>query len=194
MAYNLWETCVLFPGFSRGECAAWVQAWGSIAAIAAAIAIAGWQHHRDRRFAFETAKVHAELAGTSILLLLNPLLGMLEATRYQVLEAAKGAMPVGPGVWLEFLRTAEFPSEQELVAIANHDPPCARLLIRGRKLAAQAEQTCHLLAQSLGTESLDKPTVPEARLIYLMKLLFISEEQFREAKKRIEDLVPNENQ
>lgn len=36
MAYEIWESCVLIPGFSRSECASWVQAWGSIGAILAA--------------------------------------------------------------------------------------------------------------------------------------------------------------
>lgn len=45
MAYELLSTCVGVPGFARSECAAWVQAWGSIGAILAAI----WVVHRQHR-------------------------------------------------------------------------------------------------------------------------------------------------
>lgn len=47
MIYDIWSTCMLVPGFSRSECASWVQAWGSVLAILAAPAIAMWQmqHH-----------------------------------------------------------------------------------------------------------------------------------------------------
>lgn len=37
MAYEVLETCMLVPGFNRSECASWVQAWGSILAILAAV-------------------------------------------------------------------------------------------------------------------------------------------------------------
>lgn len=33
MAYEFWNSCVGMPGFSRSECASWVQAWGSIGAL-----------------------------------------------------------------------------------------------------------------------------------------------------------------
>jgi hypothetical protein len=43
MGYNVWETCLFVPDFSRVECASWVQAWGSIIAIGGAFAIAYFQ-------------------------------------------------------------------------------------------------------------------------------------------------------
>jgi hypothetical protein len=49
MAYDIWQSCALVPGFSRAECASWVQAWGSIGAILGAAAVAGWQARNSRR-------------------------------------------------------------------------------------------------------------------------------------------------
>lgn len=37
--YSVWQSCLLVPGISRAECASWVQAWGSIAALAIAIGL-----------------------------------------------------------------------------------------------------------------------------------------------------------
>jgi hypothetical protein len=49
MGGSIWGTCMLLPGFSRAECASWVQAWGSVAAIAGAFAIAFFQARHQRR-------------------------------------------------------------------------------------------------------------------------------------------------
>jgi hypothetical protein len=48
MAYDLWNTCMLVPGLKSAECASWVQAIGSIAAILVAVAVAAWQRREDR--------------------------------------------------------------------------------------------------------------------------------------------------
>lgn len=45
MTYTILETCVLVPGFSRTECASWVQAIGTLLAIGVAI----WLGHRQHR-------------------------------------------------------------------------------------------------------------------------------------------------
>lgn len=44
VAYEIWSTCALVPGLSRAECAAWVQAWGSIGAIMATGFGVYWAH------------------------------------------------------------------------------------------------------------------------------------------------------
>ncbi len=50
VAYKVLETCILFPwGLSRGECASWVQAWGSILAIIFAVFIAIYQARRQQK-------------------------------------------------------------------------------------------------------------------------------------------------
>ena len=49
MAYNVWETCLLIPGFSRGECASWVQADGAILALLVAIGLSMKQWRDARR-------------------------------------------------------------------------------------------------------------------------------------------------
>jgi hypothetical protein len=48
MIDSVWQTCMLVPDLSRSECASWVQAWGSIAAIAGAFAVAYFQGHQQR--------------------------------------------------------------------------------------------------------------------------------------------------
>jgi hypothetical protein len=43
------DTCFLVPGLTKAECASWVQAWGSIAAIVAATGVVLLQHVLERR-------------------------------------------------------------------------------------------------------------------------------------------------
>jgi hypothetical protein len=53
MSASIWQTCMLVPGLSRDECASWVQAWGTIGALAVAIGIAWWQTGLARRLRLE---------------------------------------------------------------------------------------------------------------------------------------------
>ena len=66
MAYNIWETCVLMPGFNRSECASWVQAIGTLVALAIAVAVPAWQHwaavKREQRSDAQRAKRVLEIA------------------------------------------------------------------------------------------------------------------------------------
>jgi len=48
MSGSIWETCMLVPGFSRAECASWVQAWGSVGAILVAAAVVFVQNRLQR--------------------------------------------------------------------------------------------------------------------------------------------------
>lgn len=59
MAYQIFESCVLVPGFSRTECASWVQAWGSIFAILAAVGIA-WHQARHQTKLLLQSKLDAD--------------------------------------------------------------------------------------------------------------------------------------
>lgn len=56
MDYNVWETCMLVPGFSRDECASWVQAWVSGLAIAAT----GYGVHRAHTLEMARQKQHGQ--------------------------------------------------------------------------------------------------------------------------------------
>lgn len=56
---NVWDTCFFVPGFNRSECAAWVQAWGSIGAVLVAIFLPPWIERRRARVAAARAKRHA---------------------------------------------------------------------------------------------------------------------------------------
>lgn len=50
MHYNVWETCLFFPwDLTRGECASWVQAWGSILAIFFAVLVAVYQAKKQQQ-------------------------------------------------------------------------------------------------------------------------------------------------
>lgn len=56
MEYDIWQTCMLLPvNLNRGECASWVQAWGSIGAIVGAFSLAQWNEHRALRSRREVA-------------------------------------------------------------------------------------------------------------------------------------------
>lgn len=49
MPYIILDSCMLVPGLSSSECASWVQAWGSIGAIAGAMFAVHWSHRLQAR-------------------------------------------------------------------------------------------------------------------------------------------------
>lgn len=50
------ETCVFVEGVKAGDCASWVQAWGSVAAILVSGLIAGWQIWAANRTAWRARR------------------------------------------------------------------------------------------------------------------------------------------
>lgn len=71
MAYEILQTCALVNiGLTRGECASWVQAWGSIAAVVGAVAVAfvvpSRQLKADRLRAITAAKLFAGALSISL--------------------------------------------------------------------------------------------------------------------------------
>jgi hypothetical protein len=55
MTYNVWDTCMLVPGFSRAECANWVQAIVSVGAVVVT-GILFWIQLRATRRSLELAE------------------------------------------------------------------------------------------------------------------------------------------
>lgn len=58
MAYDIWQTCMLVPGVNADDCASWVQAWGSIAAVLIAV----WVSRRQARHAEELEQARFRIA------------------------------------------------------------------------------------------------------------------------------------
>ena len=72
MAYEILNTCLLIPGISEGDCARWVQAWGSIIAIGFAAWVAGKEDRRRHR----EASALARLATPRVMLMAASLRGV----------------------------------------------------------------------------------------------------------------------
>lgn len=66
MAYEVLDTCLLVPGITASACAGWVQAWGSIGAILAAIWIGNRQLQIARRLELE-ARYRSDLLKLEVL-------------------------------------------------------------------------------------------------------------------------------
>jgi len=71
MTYSVLESCMLFPGLTSGECASWVQSWGSIGAILASV----WAVNRAHRLQAEQRAREAHAAYTQFLEVLFQLVG-----------------------------------------------------------------------------------------------------------------------
>jgi len=177
------DTCFLVRGVSDANCASWVQAWGSIAAIGAAIAIAYVQRRSEAASARLIARVRAEVAGTSVLLMLTPILGGLSAIRHEVKGSQLG---MNGEALLNIMQRMSFPTEQELTALADHLPQCARTLIQGRNLARQGQMAIELVAQQISAAGL----AMKSQLGLVDEVLGLAEERFKLAYRMLDEFVP----
>lgn len=67
MSYDICQTCLLFPvDLTRSECASWVQAIGSILAIAAAVGVAIYQANRQQAITRQAIIDQANAANLSV--------------------------------------------------------------------------------------------------------------------------------
>ena len=91
MAYSVLESCMLFPGLTSGECASWVQSWGSIGAILASV----WAVNRAHRLQAEQRAREAHAAYTQFLEVLFQLVGAAAqvATKIYQLELNGNVTP-----------------------------------------------------------------------------------------------------
>jgi hypothetical protein len=182
---DVWDTCVLFPGFSRSACASWVQAWGSIAAIVAAIAIAATQHRNAEKAAAAQAKLRAEIAGTAVLFRLNPLKAFASHVIAQVRMSVDQARPFDGTVYAKLFDAQPYPSERDVLAIADHHQGCAAYLVRARNLLGQAQ-----LGLSLTGVIREFDDAAKERLNPLIFLLQGACNQYERAMEELESFVP----
>jgi hypothetical protein len=168
---------------SEANCASWVQAWGSIAAIGAAIAIAYVQRRSEAASARLTATVRAEIAGASVLLMLTPILGALGAVRRRINGPQLGMN--GPEM-VDIMQRMAFPTEQELTAVADHLPQCARTLIEGRNLARQGHIAVELVARQIRVGGM----AMKDQLAPVDEVLALAENRFKLAELMLDEFVP----
>lgn len=149
MAYKIAESCMLFDfGLEIGECASWVQAWGSICAILAAGAIARYQIKAAH-------KAEQQRAGARV----QAVIAIAEAFS-DLLASTAGAFDrppemVGKGrMWhlgVSWNESAFRSAEATLAAFPLHDLPSAeavQLLLNFRSLIVTAREAVDRLSRS----------------------------------------------
>ncbi|KQT10988.1 hypothetical protein [Ramlibacter sp. Leaf400] len=142
-----------------------------------------WQQRVARTGERMRAQVRAELAATSILLHMSPVIGGLQALR----AAAGAAFEMETAADLHRrLKNLPFPSEEDVASVAAHDIDCARHLVRGRKLAMQAELFLGLLVTG---EHLNQ-SIKKMTWGTLADLLGNATGQYDAARAALEKLAP----
>ena len=182
LAVQWWPICM-----NKSEWAAWAQAVFSVLAIVAAIGVAWWQRHAERRHAALAAKVRAEVAGMSVLLLLSPILGGLGAARTLVTSVSDEPNPSAAPAVSDILQSFRFASEHELGAIVEHSPVAAGWLARGKHLLVQAETALRIMIKfkrAMVSPGRDEQTTG------VLQLLTAAIHCFEEAWRELDKFVP----
>lgn len=132
MDYKIFETCVFFPGVSPVECASWVQAWGTILAVCAAIFIAWWQRSEERRHARELDMAKGLVVADTVLYAMVNASANLCALGDSLKACQRGERVFLPTPYVEALQQLQMPSDEELLGIAPCWPTGARYIAEAR--------------------------------------------------------------
>jgi hypothetical protein len=184
------QTCMLIvSGLSHSACASWVQAWGSIFAILAAVGVAGWQQWTQARAATAAARVAAELAATGVLLRMNAIIGSIGAVQRELPALMPRTGTNAQALALaEILGRQDYPADDDVVAIAGQAPTCAHMLVRGRNLARHAEVALRLTAEQahrLSGADLTKYVTQVSRALAAAK------DQYERATSSLDRIAPD---
>lgn len=127
MAYDVWQSCMLIDiGLNKSECASWVQAWGSIGAIAGSFLLAKLTDRKAKQSLVTTAKLNAQLE-------MIPLASRLRisAEIFSTLHKDCSKLPAAESsvkVVSEMLRRVFLPGADCIQVIASVDVECAKAL------------------------------------------------------------------
>lgn len=173
-----WPICM-----TKSEWASWMQAVFSVAAIGAAFFAAWNQRRLEKADAAGRARVRAEIAGTALLLRLGTVIGGLAGTEGDVRAAMTKGVVLNFRDALNLLTSLPYPTDDEVLAVVDHDHLAAHLLLRGRSMAMNAA-----FAVRAFTELGKRPS--EAEWVQLAGTLAVSQDQLRQAQDRLIDVVP----
>lgn len=129
---------MFFPGLSRTECASWVQAWGSIFAICAAIGIAWWQRSEERRHIREMNLASGLVVADSILYSMINASAVLAATADFLESCKRGEREFVARHHFDVLRRVTMPTNDELLGIAPCWPEAAQFIAEARSALKSA--------------------------------------------------------
>ena len=146
MAYEILNTCMLIPGISEGDCAGWVQAWGSMIGLGIAIGVPWWQRAEERRHQKRTEIAIATVVGSSIALNFSQIIGCLNGIIREMNDLRAGdELTQTPRKFIHLLKTLALPTENQLLQIAAMLPTSAIQLARASKLIEQAIKALELI-------------------------------------------------
>lgn len=156
-----WESCIGVRGLNPSECASWVQAWGTIIAIAAAVAVALWQRQVAMTEAKNRSRAAARVAASGVLLTIDHILVCIDFVSAHI-EVLAGDASFDPNDQIDRLQALRHPSDFERLSLIEWEPECAKHLALGAGLLAKTESALVETNQLLGVGSdVDEDVVEE---------------------------------
>jgi hypothetical protein len=138
MAYEILETCMLVPGVSAANCAGWVQAWGSLIAVAIAIWIPLAIRQADQLARKAEAATAARLVAEDVYLMLEPAIGYLNSIRDDRQTVPAGEHKAGmAALYLKVINATALPTSGQLLALSALGPVVAPALARASSYVVQ---------------------------------------------------------
>lgn len=187
MAYEVLGTCMLVPGFNRGECASWVQAVGSIVAIVAAVGIFVYQRILERRDQDEVWVACAKVVAQSVVIRIGNLQGAINQIQAE-LDKGEGRSDALIADRYDLLSRHVLPTEEQMLQLAPVVPEVANALAVATGIVEKVLKLCEPYA-TLSAMNPGRSKSLAENIIRLSPFLLGANEQITIAQDGLRDLV-----
>jgi hypothetical protein len=130
-----WATCL-----TKDAWAGWVQALGSLLALAIAIAIPLGMHVRERSLRAKEEEANALIVAVGVHAILGPLVGAARSVREDMQAYAPGSGMPRVELSIEKFDTVAFPNEWQILQIERVSRDAAIALARGAAITQQVKR------------------------------------------------------
>lgn len=161
----------------RLDAPAWVQAVGSIVAIFAAIGIAMWQRHSDKKVARNAARATVMVVGAAIDSLVHTLIGTAQAMHHEFTHPCAATAPERAIFFQNLFAKAQMPSEEQMLLLAQAIPEAAATLANGVAYMRRVQLTLDFIANAQLMTTVAEPELvahyvgSEPNLLFAMRCL-----------------------
>jgi hypothetical protein len=135
---SIWETCFFLDiGLSASACASWVQAWGTLGAIGAAILLATAESRRRRREDALAANIIADGVTLNLSVAMRKILELRDDIGRRLDDQIQFPLPIHA----DSIRALAWPTEMQILLLSRGYPDAATALVQAGATLAFIRET-----------------------------------------------------
>lgn len=186
MGYVIFDTCMLFDmGFTRSECASWVQAWGSILALIVAVAVPVVIRVSDHKKDQERIRSIGISAAVEMKIVVERAVVVFELAHFDLQEAAaKDPSVARLQIAMSEISLLPRAHRQNVENIRDLNPKLGALIT-----VAFGEIDTLLLRSSLIGKMVPDPLQAKKEMLDFLSVFMVAKAYFNNAEDKLNDLL-----